>query len=264
MECWQSFWVINDHLSLLVGYFGPIKVIRVCNMDMPWFNDDCRGTFDLKQKAHLRWTRDRSRVNWDEFFYYQKRANVVYPRMGVSLVSEAGTVWWATCPHKWWSAVFGSSPERERESVLKADLLSAHFDSKQSMDPLDLSSTCHPSHSLTTFAFRSWQVRRLLLDLDSYGGTGPLGMFPVFLKRTADVLAPRLGVHFGGSFVRVAFLLAGDCIMSSQFLKVHLPSQWPITDQFPKHLYCRRCLSVWCRFVLGGLWNAWVCFQPLS
>ena len=34
----------------------------------------------------------------------------------------------------------------------------------------------------------------LLLDLDPYGGTDPLGMFPLFLKRTAYVMAPRLSV----------------------------------------------------------------------
>ena len=39
-------------------------------------------------------------------------------------------------------------------------------------------------------------MRRLLLDLDPYGGTDPLGMFPLFLKRTTDVMAPRLGVVF--------------------------------------------------------------------
>ena len=40
-------------------------------------------------------------------------------------------------------------------------------------------------------------MRRLLLDFDSYGGTdNPLGMFPVLLKRTADVMAPRLSVVF--------------------------------------------------------------------
>ena len=37
---------------------------------------------------------------------------------------------------------------------------------------------------------------RLLLDLDSCGGTAPLGLFPLFLKRTADVLAPRLSAVF--------------------------------------------------------------------
>ena len=57
---------------------------------------------------------------------------------------------------------------------------------------IDLRLTCHPSPSLTSFPFRSREVRRLLLDLDPYGGTDPLGMFPLFLKRTADVMAPVL------------------------------------------------------------------------
>ena len=35
-------------------------------------------------------------------------------------------------------------------------------------------------------------MRRLLLDLDPHGDTDPLGMFPIFLKRTADVMAPVL------------------------------------------------------------------------
>ena len=66
------------------------------------------------------------------------------------------------------------------ESVGKADLLSDHFDSKQSREAVDLPLTCQSSPSLTTFAFRSSEVRRLLLDLDPYGGTDPLGMFPLF------------------------------------------------------------------------------------
>ena len=48
------------------------------------------------------------------------------------------------------------------ESVGKADLLSDHFDTKA----VDLPLTCHPSPSFTTFAFRSSEVRRLLVDLD--------------------------------------------------------------------------------------------------
>ena len=74
------------------------------------------------------------------------------------------------------------------ESVGKAYLLSDHFDSKQSREAVELPLTCHPSPSLTTFTFRSsGEVRRLLLDLDPSGGTDPLGMFPLFLKRSADV-----------------------------------------------------------------------------
>ena len=102
--------------------------------------------------------------------------------------------------------MFGSSsslPPLVREggglvclSVGKADLLSDHFDSKQSREAVDLQLTCHPSPSLTTFAFRLSEVRRLLLDLDPSGGTDPLDMFLLFLKRTADVMAPRLSVVF--------------------------------------------------------------------
>ena len=76
------------------------------------------------------------------------------------------------------------------ESVNRADLLSDHFDSKQFKEALDLPITCHPSPSLTMFAFTSREVGRLLLDFDPYSGTDPLGTFPIFLKRTADVIAP--------------------------------------------------------------------------
>ena len=41
-----------------------------------------------------------------------------------------------------------------------------------------------------------FDFRLLLLNFDSYGGTDPLRMFPLFLKRTADVMAPRLSIVF--------------------------------------------------------------------
>ena len=63
----------------------------------------------------------------------------------------------------------------------KADLLLDHFDSKQSREAVDQPLACHPSPSLTTFAFRSSEVRHLVSDLNPYGGTDPLGMFPLFL-----------------------------------------------------------------------------------
>ena len=64
---WHNMWlpdnpvkVLNEHLSLLVGRFAPTKVISVHNIAKPCFDDQCRDAFGLKQKAHLRWTRDRS------------------------------------------------------------------------------------------------------------------------------------------------------------------------------------------------------------
>ena len=114
----------------------------------------------------------------------------------------------AQYPHKWWSALksalFGLSSSLPplvggggglvAKSVGKADLLSDHFDGKQSMESVDLPLTCHPSPRLTSFVFRSSEVRRLLFDLDAYGGSDPVGMFPLFLWRTADILAPRFSV----------------------------------------------------------------------
>ena len=71
--------VLKEHLFLLlVVRYVPTNVIRVLNMDKPWFDDQCRHTFCLKQDAHLRWTRDRSRVNWEEFVRCQVRADETY------------------------------------------------------------------------------------------------------------------------------------------------------------------------------------------
>ena len=61
---WRNIWlsdnpveVSNEHLSLLVGRYVPTKVIHVRNKDKPWFDDQCRHAFGLKQElAHLRWT----------------------------------------------------------------------------------------------------------------------------------------------------------------------------------------------------------------
>ena len=109
-------------------------------------------------------------------------------------------------PQKWWStlksAVFSSSSslpplasdggEQVCESVGKADLLSDHFDSKQSREAVELPLTCNPSPSLTTFAFRPSDVRRLLLDLDPNGGTDHWVCFLFFLRELQMLWLPVL------------------------------------------------------------------------
>ena len=62
------------NIVLLVGRYVPTKVIRVRNKDKPWFDNQYRRAFGLKQKA-LRWARDRSQVHWEEFVSCQVRAN---------------------------------------------------------------------------------------------------------------------------------------------------------------------------------------------
>ena len=74
-------------------------------------------------------------------------------------------------------------------SVGKADLLSVHVDSKQSMEAVDLPlTTCYPFPSLTTVALRLGEVRRPLLDLDP----GSLGVFPLFLRELLMLWLPVL------------------------------------------------------------------------
>ena len=211
---WHNIWsadkiveVFNEHLLLLVGRCVPTKVIRVRNKDKPWFDDQCRHAFSLKQEAHRWWTRDRSRVNWEEFVICQLRANETTRRASISLVLE--TWLFLLMPRlivKWWSilksALFGFSSSLLPhvggggglvcESVSKSDLLSVHFNNKQFRESVDLPLTWQPSPRLTTFAVRSSEVRRLLSNLDPYWGTDPMGMFPFFLRRTADILSHRL------------------------------------------------------------------------
>ena len=73
---------------------------------------------------------------------------------------------------------------------------------------------------------------RLLLDLDPYGGTDPLGMFPLFLKKTADVIALRINVEFRWLVRLDSSRLVRHRPMSPQFRKVHVPSLLPITNHF--------------------------------
>ena len=147
-------------------------------------------------------------------------------------------MWWSTLT----SAVFGSSSSLPQlfseggglvcKSVGKDDQLSDHFDYKQSSEAVDLPLTCHPSPSLTTFAFMPSEVMHLLFDLETCGGTEPLGMNPLYLKRTDDDMANGLSVVFRRLVRLGSFLAAEDRPMSPQFRKVHRPLLLPITDQF--------------------------------
>ena len=87
----------------------------------------------------------------------------------------------------------------------KAELLSMWFDSKQSRDIVEFPQTCHPRPAFCGIAFRAREVEQHLLDLDPNGGVDPSGCFPMFFRKTASVLAPKLSCLFhrllrGGEF----------------------------------------------------------------
>ena len=50
----------------------------MCDKDKPLIDDQCRHAFGLKQEAHIRWTRERFRVNWKESVCCKARANETY------------------------------------------------------------------------------------------------------------------------------------------------------------------------------------------
>ena len=116
----------------------------------------------------------------------------------------------ATQPHSWWSALkqslFGvdsclpSLTCRDGSvchgSKEKAELLASIFKSKQCNDELSLPSSCAPPPLLHSLAFRSSELLRYLNDLDAYGGCDPLGFLPMFYKKIALSLAPKLAVVF--------------------------------------------------------------------
>ena len=119
--------VLKEHLSLLVRSYVPTKVIRLRNKDKPWLDDQCRHSFGLKQEAHLRWTRDRSWVNWEEFVRCQVRANEAYSEAKSRFSDRNSDVLMnVQSPHKWWTT-----------------LKSGVFDSSSSLPPL-VSKSCGP------------------------------------------------------------------------------------------------------------------------
>ena len=203
---WHNIWsadnpaeVFNEHLSLLIGYV-PTKVINVHNKDRPCCDDqECMYSMLLTSIYKLIFCEPEItlRLSGESFVHCQVRASIIFIKRDVLMNIQSLHKWLATFK----TAVFGSSSSLlflvgglVSETVGTAYLLSDHIDSKQSRESVDMSFTCHPSHF--TSAFRLSKVRRLLLDLNPYAGTDPLGMFSLFLKITADVLAIRLSALF--------------------------------------------------------------------
>ena len=120
------------------------------------------------------------------------------------------------------------------------------------------------SETYTCFAFRSSQVRLLLLDLDPYGSSDQLSMCVLFLKRIADVLAPRVSV-VSRRLIRLASFPAYWRQANVTPIPKGPPSSSvanyrPISITSVLSQVFERLVSV----RTGVLWKAVVCFQPPS
>ena len=78
----------------------------------------------------------------------------------------------------------------------KASLLGSQFDSKQCREQLVTPVSCFPQSRCNSFAFQTSVLLHLLLDLDTYGGVDPLGVFTPFLIKVGDIIAPKLRIFF--------------------------------------------------------------------
>ena len=78
----------------------------------------------------------------------------------------------------------------------KASLLRSQFNSKQCRGQFVHPLSCFPQYRCNSLAFRTSVLLRLLLDLGTYGGVDPLGVFPLFLKKLADIIAQKESIIF--------------------------------------------------------------------
>ena len=215
---WPDFYHLEDPIEPLsaaiieiIDRHVPSRVLTFRNKDKAWFNDDCRRAYLEKQEAYNLWKRNRSDLTWNNYVRLRSAAQEVYGlaereyNRGIKETLEN-----ASQSHKWWStlksALFGIDdgipPLLKPDGSLvhcpkeKTTLFANVFDAKQSSEELNIPQTCHQEPKLTKIAFRSREIKKLMLEVDPYGGAGPDGIFPLFLKETADIFAPKIAVIF--------------------------------------------------------------------
>jgi hypothetical protein len=216
---------LNKKLSQIITKRVPTKTILYRSDDKVWFNRECRNARTRKQEMYHRWRTDRSEDNWNAYVRARAEAQHVYENAEkADIIRTRETLIGANAPHKWWStlksSLFGSSPSvppliSPGGSLVcgakdKADLLMTTFDGKQNhqqLNVVDAEPLTDPPYSLSSFAFRSREVEGLIADLDTHGGTDPLGVFPLFLIETRSILSPKISAVFrflvrSGSFPR--------------------------------------------------------------
>ena len=212
---------LNRMLMPILERHVPRKTIKIRTNDKPWFDDTCRRAYHEKQTRFNAWRRNKTRDNYESFVESRRLAkgifNAAEKRYKESLKRKLDEI---TQPHLWWtklkSSIFGSSnasipplltPDGKLTTIPreKAELLHRAFDAKQSDEDIPLPDTCHPQPALSKFAFRSKDVKKILDNLDNWGGEDPDGFFPLFFKKVSATLSPKLSRFFRFLFRRSIF-----------------------------------------------------------
>ena len=146
-------------------------VIRVRNKDKPSFDDQWRRSLGLKKEVRLWWTRDSSRVNWEEFVRSQVPANETYSNakrqfsvrnrdvlMNAQSPHSGGPLLGLLCSavvrhcHRFLVEEVDWCASRLVRLICSQIILTVSSPARESVE---LPHTCHPSPRLITFAFRS-------------------------------------------------------------------------------------------------------------
>ena len=158
----------------------PSRVIEFCNKDKAWFNGDCKRANLAKQEAYQLWRRNHSDITWNNYVNLRNAAQEIYATADEEYNDGVrDTLMGTTNSHKWWSTLKTAlfHVDVAVPSLLKPDgpltlcpkekatLFADVFDSKQSNDSFTMPQSCFPEAELTTFAFRSGEAKKLLLEL---------------------------------------------------------------------------------------------------
>ena len=89
---------------------------------------------------------------------------------------------------------------------------------------------------------RTTILLRLLIDLDTHGRVDPLGVFPLFLKKVADIIAPKLSIIFLELSIWDRF---PECFQSANVTAIPKGAPSPDTENYqPISItpFCLRCM----------------------
>ena len=233
---------LNAALIDIINRRVPTKIIKKRLKDKPWFNADCINAFNEKQTAYNLWSQNKSRLLWSDFTRLKQQAQTVYDNarsehdrnIRESLAGESE-------PHKWWSSLknflFGADttlPPIKMDNgavtydpAIMAEIFSAEFQKKQSDQDISLPSSCFPNPEFTYFAFKSSELKYYLNNLDSFGGTDPNDLFPLFFKKIANEFSPKLAKIFRGLLASGSFPECWRSANVTPIPKGGSPTQFP-------------------------------------
>ena len=111
----------------------------------------------------------------------------------------------------------------------KCHSVGSKFDGKQCREQFITPLSCLPQSRCNYLAFRTPVLLRLLHDHDTYNGADPLGVFPLFQRMVADIIAPKLSIIFHGVIRRGSF---PKCWLSANVTVIPKGAQSPDKENY--------------------------------